>query len=73
MHVLGVAMVIAYTFVVSYILYWVTDKMVNMRVNVKHEQLGLDRSQHGESYGILYEDEEHEIREVAMGNQAHAK
>ena len=73
MHVLGVVMVVAYTFIVSYILYWVTDKMVNMRVNVKHEQLGLDRSQHGESYGILYEDEEHEIREVAMGNQAHAK
>lgn len=77
MHILGVGMVIVYSFVVSYFLYWVTDCMVNMRVNAAHERLGLDRSQHGEHYGILYEEsdgsEEHEIREVAQGNNAHVK
>lgn len=76
-HVLGVSIVIAYSFIVSYFLYWITDRMVNMRVNAAHERLGLDRSQHGEHYGILYDeeaaDEEHEIREVAQGNVTHIK
>lgn len=43
-------MVIAYTFVVSYALYWITDKMIPMRVSRHSEQIGLDRSQHDEEY-----------------------
>ncbi len=70
MHVLGVALVFAYSFIVSLFLYWVTDKLVNMRVSAAHERLGLDRSQHGEHYGILYEDDEHEIRESAAAASA---
>ena len=39
-----------YTFVMSYGLYWLTDKMIPMRVSRRSEQIGLDRSQHDEEY-----------------------
>ena len=51
-HVLAVVIVFAYTFVMSYALYWLTNKMVRMRVSVKSERIGLDRSQHDEEYGV---------------------
>jgi Amt family ammonium transporter len=51
-HLLVVAMVIAYTFVMSYLLYWLTDKMIPMRVSRHSEEIGLDRSQHDEEYGV---------------------
>ena len=50
--VLGVVIVIAYTFIVSFALYWVTNKMIPMRVSVKSERMGLDVSQHDESYAF---------------------
>ncbi|MBR5695735.1 MAG: ammonium transporter [Paludibacteraceae bacterium] len=50
--VLGVAIVIAYTFIVSFALYWITNKMIPMRVSVKSERMGLDVSQHDESYAF---------------------
>ncbi len=50
-HLLAVAIVFVYTFFGSLILYWVTDKLVKMRVSPESEVLGLDRSQHGEIYG----------------------
>lgn len=50
-HVLVVLIVIAYTFVMSYALYWLTDKMIPMRVSRHSEEIGLDRSQHDEEYG----------------------
>ena len=40
----------AYTFVMSYLLYWLTDKMIPMRVSRRSEEIGLDRSQHDEEY-----------------------
>lgn len=46
-----ILIVIVYTFVVSYALYWITDKMIPMRVSRHSEQIGLDRSQHDEQYG----------------------
>jgi Amt family ammonium transporter len=49
-HVLVIALVIAYTFVVSYVLYWLTNKMIPMRVSPKSERIGLDKSQHDEEY-----------------------
>ena len=52
-HLLAIIIVFAYTFIGSYLLYWVTDKMVNMRVSDESEKIGLDRSQHGESYGVF--------------------
>ena len=50
-HILVILIVIVYTFVVSYALYWITDKMIPMRVSRHSEQIGLDRSQHDEEYG----------------------
>lgn len=51
-HVLAVVIVAAYTFVVTYLLYWITDKMIPMRVSAESEMIGLDISQHDETYGM---------------------
>lgn len=50
-HVIVLLLVLAYTFVVSYALYWMTDKIIPMRVNRTSEKIGLDKSQHDEVYG----------------------
>jgi Amt family ammonium transporter len=34
----------------SYALYWLTNKMIPMRVSPKSERIGLDKSQHDEEY-----------------------
>ncbi len=52
LHLAAVGIVIVYTFLMSYALYWITNKMIPMRVSAKGEQLGLDVSQHGEMYGF---------------------
>ena len=49
-HIIAIVIVFVYTFVVSYFLYWLTNKMVPMRVSRKSEEIGLDRSQHDEEY-----------------------
>ncbi len=54
-HVIAVAIVFVYTFVVTYALYWLTNKMIPMRVSEDSEKIGLDRSQHDEHYGRLRE------------------
>ncbi|MCF0191093.1 MAG: ammonium transporter [Marinilabiliaceae bacterium] len=54
-HLVAVAIVFGYTFIVSYALYWLTNKMVPMRVSEESEKLGLDRTQHNEHYGHLRE------------------
>ena len=51
-HLLAVAIVFVYTFVMSMVLYWLVNKMIPMRVSVQSERLGLDVSQHGESYNF---------------------
>jgi Amt family ammonium transporter len=50
-HILAVVVVAVYTFVVTYGLYWLTDRMIGMRVSHKSEVIGLDISQHDEVYG----------------------
>ena len=50
-HFLAVVIVFVYTFVVTYALYWLTNKMIPMRVSVASERVGLDQSQHDEHYG----------------------
>lgn len=50
-HILVLLMVFVYTFAMSYALYWITDKIVPMRVSRSSERIGLDRSQHDEIYG----------------------
>lgn len=51
-HLLAVVIVSVYTFVVTYALYWLTNKMIPMRVSAESEQIGLDISQHDEHYGM---------------------
>lgn len=60
-HLLAVAMVIAYTFVMSYFGYWLIDKFIPMRVSEYSERVGLDYSQHDEHYGLAHVGE----REIA--------
>lgn len=49
-HVLVMGGVFVYTFVMSYGLYWLTDKIVPLRVSKWNEKVGLDSSQHDEEY-----------------------
>ena len=58
-HLLAVMIVIVYTFVMSMVLYWLVNKLIPMRVSRESERIGLDVSQHGESYNFadLEEDE----------------
>lgn len=50
-HLIVMSGVFIYTFVMSYGLYWLTNKIVPMRVSGWNEKVGLDSSQHGEEYG----------------------
>ena len=52
MHLLALGLVVGYTFVMSMFLYWVVNKMIPMRVSAHSELVGLDVSQHGESYNF---------------------
>lgn len=40
------------TFAVSMLLYWIVNKLIPMRVSSESERIGLDMSQHGESYNF---------------------
>lgn len=51
-HILVLLMVFGYTFVMSYALYWLTNKIIPLRVSRHNEEIGLDLSQHGEEYGV---------------------
>ncbi|MAE72859.1 MAG: ammonia channel protein [Bdellovibrionaceae bacterium] len=51
-HLLALVLVLAYTFVGGYLMYWVTDKFSTMRVRTDDESIGLDLSQHGETLKI---------------------
>ena len=60
-HVLAIVIVFVFTFAVTYALYYITNKMVTMRVSQADETVGLDISQHDEHYGRLTD----ETRELA--------
>jgi Amt family ammonium transporter len=49
MHLLALAIVAAFTFGGSYLLYKLTDAIIPLRVDEDQEALGLDLSQHGET------------------------
>jgi len=51
-HLLALVVVGVFTFGGSYLLYRLTDLIIPMRVEPKSERLGLDVTQHGESYGL---------------------
>ena len=56
-HVLAVVLVFVYTFLMSMLLYWLVNKLIPMRVSRHSEQVGLDVSQHGETYNFLAADD----------------
>lgn len=62
-HVLAVVIVGAYTFIMAYALYWITNKMIPLRVSEKSEHVGLDISQHDEHYGLGADAGERELAE----------
>ena len=49
-HLLALVIVSVYAFGGSYLLYLLTNKIIPLRVEPKSERLGLDLTQHGESY-----------------------
>jgi Amt family ammonium transporter len=51
-HLLALIIVGVYTFGGSYVLYVVTNKIIPLRVSPKSERLGLDITQHDESYVV---------------------
>ena len=53
-HLLALAVVIVYTFIMSYFGYWLIDHFIPMRVSEKSEHIGLDISQHDEHYGLAH-------------------
>lgn len=53
-HIIALIGVSAFAFGGSYILYWVTNKIVGVRVSDTSEKIGLDLSQHDESYAFEY-------------------
>nr|WP_317175085.1 hypothetical protein [Hymenobacter qilianensis] len=57
-HVLGLLIVVVYSFVGSWLLLKLTAKLFGLRVKPAEEQLGLDLSQHEES--TYHVDEEFE-------------
>ena len=52
-HIVAVVIVFVYTFAMTYALYWITNRMIPMRVSEQSEKIGLDISQHDEYYGAL--------------------
>ncbi|MCO5248341.1 MAG: ammonium transporter [Chitinophagales bacterium] len=49
-EMIALVCVATFVFIGSYALYFITNKIKPMRVNEREEELGLDISQHGESY-----------------------
>ena len=66
-HLLGLAIVIGYTFVVSWGLLKLTDALFGLRVKSSEEELGLDLSQHEESTYHVDEEFERTYRKELAG------
>ncbi len=52
-HLIGLVGVATYAFIVSYALYYIANLIDPLRVTKEEEELGLDITQHGESYQSL--------------------
>ena len=55
-HLLALVIVAVFAFGGSLLLYWITNKIVPMRVPSLYEDVGLDMSQHDET--LFYENDE---------------
>jgi ammonia channel protein AmtB len=56
-HLAALALVSGFTFGGSWLLYRLVDLITPLRVDERHEQLGLDLTQHGETIGLFEIDE----------------
>ena len=50
MHIAALVITVAYSFIVSFLLYYIINKFIPFRVSDVNEEIGLDVSQHNESY-----------------------
>ena len=50
MHIVALAITVIYSFLMSMVLYYIINKFIPFRVSVTNEEIGLDVSQHNESY-----------------------
>ena len=57
-HMLTLLIVTVFALGGSFLLYWITDKIIGMRVTPNSEKIGLDLSQHDESYAFTYKDQD---------------
>lgn len=53
-HLITLVIVSVFALGGSFLLYWITDKLIGMRVSSTEEKVGLDISQHDESYAFEY-------------------
>ena len=56
-HLLALVIVALFTFGGSMLMYKITDLIVPLRISPHGERIGLDISQHDESYNFVYKDE----------------
>jgi Amt family ammonium transporter len=55
-HLLALVIVGAFTFGGSILMYKITDLIVPLRISPHGEKIGLDLSQHNESYDFVYKE-----------------
>lgn len=53
-HIIALVIVTIFALGGSFMLYWITNKIIGMRVTPNSEKVGLDLSQHDEAYGFEY-------------------
>ena len=56
-HILALVIVGIFTFGGSLLMYKITDMLVPIRISPHGEKIGLDISQHNESYNLVYKEE----------------
>ena len=56
-HLLALVIVGTFTFGGSMLMYKITDMIVPLRISPQGEKIGLDKSQHNESYNFLYQED----------------
>jgi ammonium transporter, Amt family len=57
-HLLALVLVAVFALGGSFLIYWITNKVIGMRVTPNSEKIGLDLSQHDESYAFEYKKSE---------------
>lgn len=69
-HVLGLLIVVTYSFVGAWVLLKITDRIFGLRVKLQEEELGLDLSQHEESTYHIDEEFERTYRREPVTQNA---